>query len=108
MQWIALYIMLEEEPINQRNLAGELGVADSSAGRLIDRLEKMELVERAKDPQDRRSFVLTLTNAGRKRIDELLFVGESFNEELVEGICEEELQIYEKVLNKMVINVIRQ
>lgn len=98
-------MMLDTEPINQKALAGELGVADSSAGRLIDRLEKMGLVERRRDAVDRRAYGISLTDAGENRIKELLSVGQSFNEDLTSGISDEELALYEDVLMRMVDNV---
>ncbi|QRN84643.1 MarR family transcriptional regulator [Clostridia bacterium] len=97
--------MLDYKAINQKTLAKELGVADSSLGRLVDRLEKMGLVERCRDTVDRRAFVLKLTEQGQSHIDSLLFVGQSFNNDLIRGISDEDLSIYEEVLEKMVKNV---
>lgn len=98
-------MMLDNEFVNQKTLATELGVAESSAGRLVDRLEKMGLVQRCRDAADRRAFVLKLTKEGQNCIDSLLFVGESFNSDLIRNISDEDLAIYENVLEKMVINV---
>jgi DNA-binding MarR family transcriptional regulator len=37
----------------------------------IDRLQKTNLVRREEHPHDRRKWVITLTAAGRKKIDDL-------------------------------------
>ena len=108
LQWIALYTLLEEGPINQKRMAEELGVANSSVGRLIDRLEKSGLVERTVDQEDRRSFVVTLSTEGRDRIHKLLSVGERFHEDLLQGISQDDLSTYERVLETMMSNVVRE
>jgi len=38
---------------------------------IIDRLEKMQLVERRNHPSDRRSVLVTLTDAGREKLEQI-------------------------------------
>jgi DNA-binding MarR family transcriptional regulator len=82
-----------------------MNVQDSSAGRLIDRLERDGLIERERDNSDRRVIFIKLSDAGDKLISDLLPLGIEFNEDLVSGIDENELIIYEKVLQKMILNI---
>lgn len=80
-------------------------VQDSSAGRLIERLERDGLIMRERDASDRRVICITLSDLGDKLISNLMPLGVEFNNNLIEGIEEEELKIYEKVLNKMLSNI---
>lgn len=82
-----------------------MNVQDSSAGRLIDRLERDGLIERERNNEDRRIIYIRLTEKGHKLISDLMPIGTKFNDDLVAGIEEEELMIYEKVLKKMISNV---
>lgn len=49
-------------------LAAELGLAESTVTRLVDRLEEAGLVHRRADPADRRLVVAGLTAAGRRLV----------------------------------------
>ncbi|MEP6561167.1 MAG: MarR family transcriptional regulator [Nakamurella sp.] len=60
------------DPIRMGVLASTLGVVPRSATGLVDALEKAGLVERAADPGNRRSVLVTLTGAGRARQQAML------------------------------------
>lgn len=107
VQWIALYYVRTKENISQRDLSNLMNVKDSSVGRLIDRLERDGLILRERNDTDRRVIYIKLTEKGDKLITDLMPIGQVFSEDLVEGIDEHELMIYEKVLNKMLINVMK-
>lgn len=105
IQWIALYYVKINKNISQRELSKLMNVKDSSAGRLIDRLERDELIKRNRNDFDRRIIYINLTKKGDELISELMPYGERFNCELIKGIDDEELIIFDKVLRKMVSNV---
>ena len=59
-QWVIL-IWLERQPgITQKELAEIIEVEPITVARLIDRLEKSDMVERRPDPKDRRIWRLHL------------------------------------------------
>lgn len=91
--------------ISQRDLSNLMNVADSSAGRLLDRLERDGFIVRERSGTDRRVIYIKLTNEGDKLISDLLPIGEKFNDDLLEGISEEDLAVYDKVLKKMITNI---
>ncbi len=82
-----------------------MNVKDSSAGRLIDRLERDGLIERNRNDSDRRIIYISLTEKGSNLISELIPYGDKFNSDLTKGISEEDLMIYDKVLKQMLSNV---
>jgi len=92
--------------ISQRDLSNLMNIKDSSAGRLIDRLERDGLIERVRNDIDRRVIYIKLTDKGDQLITDLLPIGNQFNDDLIAGIDEQELMIYEKVLKKMISNVV--
>lgn len=105
IQWIALYYLKTKGKISQRDLSNLMNVADSSAGRLLDRLERDGFIKRERDVEDRRVTYITLTKEGDRLICELMPIGDEFINDLMKGISEEELRTYEKVLKKMISNV---
>lgn len=58
-------LAVEGEPMRMRDLSDMLGVAARTATSVVDSLERDGLVERMRHPEDRRAFLVTLTEAGR-------------------------------------------
>lgn len=105
IQWIGLYNIYKYQPISQRELSVLMSVKDSSATRLLDRMERDGLIERFQSEIDKRVIVVQLTGVGEEAFKKLLPYGDTFNNDLVEGISETELIIFENVLQKMIQNI---
>ena len=59
-----------EGPHAQRDLGEKLSVDRTTMVGLVDELEGLGLVERRRDPEDRRRYDLALTDAGRRTVSE--------------------------------------
>jgi DNA-binding MarR family transcriptional regulator len=59
----------ENAPLRMRDLSEMLGVAARTTTTIVDSLEHDGLVERVRHLDDRRAFLLTLTDAGRAHYD---------------------------------------
>ncbi len=105
MQWIALYYLGLEECINQKELAEKMQIKESTVARLVDRMERENLVERQRNENDRRVFNLVLTEKGLRYRETLLPEGEKFNDIVSKDITEDEMETFMSVLKKMVSNV---
>jgi len=55
-----------DEPVSMRAFAEELSCDPSNVTGLVDRVERLGLVDRVADPDDRRIRMLTLTPKGRR------------------------------------------
>jgi len=108
IQWIALYYIKENPSISQRKLSNIMSVKDSSIGRLLDRLERDELVIKERSSKDRRIIYVNLTEKGQELIEECLPIGAKFSEDLTKDISDEELRIFENVIMKMKSNVVEE
>ena len=60
-QWRALLWLSREPGLKQVELAERLDIEPITACRIVDRLEEAGLVERQRDPDDRRAWRLVLT-----------------------------------------------
>jgi DNA-binding MarR family transcriptional regulator len=67
-QYNVLRIIHSDGPVAQGEIARRLFVTAPVVTRLAGSLEEAGLVERARDPNDRRSVRLTLTRSGRRRV----------------------------------------
>lgn len=63
-----LLVLREGGPLPQGEAARRQGLDKSTLVAIVDELEGMGLVERRRNPADRRAYALTLTAAGRERL----------------------------------------
>src|SRR5437588_562841 len=68
---IQALIVLAESELRMSELAGRLGLAESTVTRLVDRLEATKLVRRRATEPDRRCVVAELTPSGRRVAGEI-------------------------------------
>ncbi len=65
-QFRTLVILSNHGPMNLGTLAGRLGVQRSAAGRMVDRLVAVGLIDRQTNPTSRRELLAALTTRGRQ------------------------------------------
>lgn len=85
-QWVILARVSAKSGLSQNELASLLEVEPISVGRLIDRLEARQLVERRADPADRRIHRLHLLPAAQPILDEISIAREVLGSELLDGV----------------------
>jgi len=106
IQWIALYFLLKaDQSMSQKELAALMNIQDPSLARLIDRMERDGLLRRIENPEDKRMKFLELTEAGRLKADALMPHGQEFSNLLLEDITDEEVEIFYRVLDKLLKNI---
>ncbi len=69
-QYRTLVVLASRGPQRMADLAGALGVAPSTAGRMCDRLLRKGLIRRHRARADRRAVQVSITEAGRQVVDE--------------------------------------
>jgi DNA-binding MarR family transcriptional regulator len=67
--WGVMAVLEQEGPLSQQRLGEKLGVNRTLMVGVIDGLEADGLVERGRNPADRRSYALALTGAGREQLE---------------------------------------
>lgn len=97
----ALVYVSRHRGIRQVDLAEMLEVQPITLARLIDQLEKHDLVQRRSDPNDRRAYQLHPTESAEPHIQEIYSVIEGIREEVLEGFTQEEIEVVFSALTKM-------
>ncbi|MHA6719532.1 MarR family winged helix-turn-helix transcriptional regulator [Sphingomonas sp. RS6] len=85
-QWRVLKILHRQPGLNQGQIAELLEVEPITCCRMIDRLEESGLVERRRDPADRRMWRIHLTDRALPVIEELRVVGGEMIEDMLSGL----------------------
>lgn len=85
-QWRVLAHLHRNDGCTQISLADALEVEPITVGRMIDRLQDLELVERRADPLDRRAWRIHLTAKGESVLSDLRPIAKSLFDEALDGI----------------------
>ena len=103
-QWAILSRLFEEDGISQKELSEKTLKDQAALTRTLDRMEKRELIKRKVSPNDRRSFLVHLTDAGQTMRSKIGPIAAECSEEAVKGFTEEEVKVLKKLLRKTILN----
>ena len=104
-QWKALLGISRNEGINQGTLADLLEVEPITLCRLVDRLEESDLVERRRDPNDRRAWQLFLTDKAGPVLAELHETAGELMSQALFDITEPQVEMMTELLNQIRSNL---
>ena len=97
-QWHTLVHVLRMEAPTQTELADVLDINRSSAGGLIDQLEKSGFIQRIADVKDRRVWRISATQLGQDRAKDISAYAETLADEIFAEIPDESLKQARQVL----------
>ncbi len=60
-----ILLLLRDEPMTQKALTEKRGIQPGSISEILTKVERAGLIEKRRSQEDRRNFVLSLTDAGR-------------------------------------------
>lgn len=99
-EYAILAILESDDPGSQQEIARLLGKAPAIVVAAVDRLENRGLVQRTRDPADRRRSRVTLTKAGTKALAKADAVARDATADLLSGLDADELGQLEALLAK--------
>jgi MarR family transcriptional regulator for hemolysin len=91
-------ISLKEEEVIQKDMAEFMGKDKSAVLRIVDCLEEKGLVRRVVSTEDRRKNYLMVTKAGSRAIEHNMKIVVQLMAELREGIPQEDLDTFNRVV----------
>ena len=104
-QWRVMLVLGRQPGMKQVELADRLDVEPISACRIIDRLEEAGLVQRQRDPADRRAWRLSLTAKAGPLREKLGELAEEMSLEAFEGLEGEQLETMRAALARVRDNI---
>ena len=103
--WLVLLALKQQRWRTQQDLAGAVGIEGPTLTHHLDGLEKSGLIDRTRDPDDRRAVRVELTGAGEKRFQRLAKAAIGFDQRLRAGLSDAELDAFRRVLARLRDNV---
>ena len=97
-QWKVLFKLSRKPGLRQVELADMLELEPITLCRIVDRLEEAGLVERTRDPDDRRAWRLHVTAKAQPLIEKLHAVGAELVDQAFAGIDPKDIETARKVL----------
>lgn len=97
-----LTLLEAEGPASQQHLASRIGVDRTTMVALIDALEEKRLVNRHRDPSNRRAYLLEVTAAGRKRLRDARRAVELAEQEALAPLSAAESVAFTRALQRVV------
>jgi DNA-binding MarR family transcriptional regulator len=98
IQVMLLFFLQKNDGSSLTQISQGLMLENPTVTGLIDRLEKLGYVKRSDHPNDRRVYLVHLTEKGNKVAKKALPIVKKLNEEIKKGYSKEEIENFKKVL----------
>jgi MarR family transcriptional regulator, organic hydroperoxide resistance regulator len=105
-QWEILVVLWKRDGQCQHELATFCSKDRPSVTRILDNMEKRELVTRTSSKEDRRNKHINLTAKGKELHDPLMKIANHFGKSFVKGIDEKEIEAAKALLKKIQANLL--
>ena len=97
-QWSVLYHLWKQDGISQQELCNATFRDKPSITRLVDNLEKLQLVKRVSSESDRRMNLIFLTRQAQRLQDQTMDLANQTLNEALEGVSPERIDVCREVL----------
>lgn len=104
-QWLVMKHLSEQGEMTQTDLGALLLKDNPTVTRIIDLLSKKGLAERRRHPSDRRCFMVALTAAGRRKVDQLKPRVRSIRLKAWEGLSPRDFAHFRRILDTIYENL---
>ncbi|MBM7555038.1 DNA-binding MarR family transcriptional regulator [Thalassobacillus pellis] len=100
-QFVAVQWLLEKGDLTIGELSDHIHLACSTTTDLVDRMEKNNLVERVKDPKDRRVVRIHVLEKGTHIIHEVIEKRQGYLEKVLKNVPEEQVETLNDLLHML-------
>lgn len=104
-QWSVLYQLWKQDGRSQQDLCQRTFRDKPSITRLVDNLEKLQLVKRVASESDRRINLVFLTKQGIKLEEQTMTLAEETLNEALTGISPEHINLCKEILQQVYDNL---
>lgn len=101
LQYVILLVLHAGGGASQQELCAAAGIDSGNMVELLDGLEALGYARRARDPRDRRRYVVTMTPRGQSALGELRLAIQEYNTGFLSPLTEPERQRLTSTLSKL-------
>ena len=95
----------EDNEVNQKDIEQHICVSKATISGALFSMEKNGFIKRVTSQKDQRSKQIIITDTSREAYNSLSIVFEEVNKELLEGVTEDEINTFYKILDKFSKNI---
>ncbi len=95
----------EDNEVNQKDIEQHICVSKATISGALFSMEKNGFIKRVTSQKDQRSKQIIITDTSREAYNSLSIVFEEVNKELLEGVTEDEIDTFYKILDKFSKNI---
>lgn len=104
-QFVVLVKLCEKDRMTQKDLAQETNYKQSALTLILDKLEAKKLIIREAKENDRRAYLIAITNEGRELEKNVIVIAKEQEKRILDGISTNEKEIFLNVLDKIFYNL---
>jgi MarR family transcriptional regulator, lower aerobic nicotinate degradation pathway regulator len=101
LHFLILLALRDSGEPSQQDLCRALGIDSGNMVELVDLLEELRYAERARDPNDRRRYLVRITPEGRSAVTRIMSAVEEFDRQFLEPLSREEQRQLARLLAKL-------
>lgn len=98
----------KERDIYQKDIENEFNLRRSSATEILQKLESIHMIKRISDENDKRIKKIQITKEGEKIAQDMIYNIQKVEKILHQDILQEDLEIFFKVIDRMIENCIKE
>lgn len=99
------YIIEHDNNVLQKELENALGISRATVSDVLKTMEKNNLIERVQSDIDTRTNKVILKESAIKKLEEGKTLFELISSKMYENISNDELILFNSILNKMIVNL---
>lgn len=104
-QFVVLVKLCEKDRMTQKDLALETNYKQSALTLILDKLEAKKLIIREAKENDRRAYLIAITQEGRELEKKVIVLAKELEKRILENISECEINTFLTVLDKIFYNL---
>ena len=93
------------EGVTQKDIGAAVNKTPANMTRILDRLEDKNLLERRRNPKDRRATLVFMTQHGQKMTAKVTEIFAAFSAEFLKGVTDLEQETIRAAFHKMTANL---
>jgi len=104
-RWATVNCLMVHGELTQAEICEMLSIEASSVSKTLDLMERNGWIKRTPVPHDKREKLITLTDKAKAHIPSWLKIVNDLQEQLFEGLSEEEIDTFYRILDRICENL---